>query len=148
MIWRPLTIVFGALPATMLSIFAAIGLMWAVPTALSGAFTGDMEALTLGSLLVLWFSLGIYGTFSLWACGLGFPTTWARLGLVAGTLAISPMVCDGIRYGVEFDIFAILAFGPTLIACGWFLLLFLGVPVDYDEPRAAALPKEAGDTSR
>ncbi len=111
---RALTILVGAMPATYLSLTAAIGVVIgfiALAHGESGAF-----------LLIIWGGGGIYGTLSLWAAGLGSLRPWVVVGLSVGTAAILPlalMAVSGLIFLIPDDLWAVTLFGPLVVAITW-----------------------------
>ena len=123
--WRPLTVVFGALPATVLSFWAALGMAYGVATAFAGLFSADIQVFAFGVLMFSWGGLGLYGTLSLWAVGLGLTHNRWHRGLKGGTIAILPFVLGYALTGA-FDLSALTVFPPFVVACVWLVELHGG----------------------
>ncbi len=120
MLARVLTVVFGALPASVLSVGALLILQVGVAVMWDGAWSG--------LLVIVWGIAGIYGTISLWAVGFGCDEPGCIAGLAVGVAAISPLVSwvdpDRLLQNGEIDLFAAACLLPFLIGVGW-LLAFL-----------------------
>ncbi len=121
-ILRPLTIVFGALPATWLCIWAVVGMVFGLSLVVEGASSFDIEMLAGGFLLLGWGYLGLYGTVSLWAVGIGFTGIRWRLGLLLGIIAVSPLFVAGLIFG-DLSLSTIPVFLPPIVACLWLIEL-------------------------
>ncbi len=78
---KALVIIFGALPASYLSVFAGVGVIFGLLAVLSG---DEIEILLLGL-------GGIYGTVSLWIRAFRPPTTFTNVGLLAGIATLITM---------------------------------------------------------
>ena len=79
-----LILFFGALPASILSLYAGLGVVFAV----GGVASGELGALFLG----LWGAAGIYGAIALWVAAFGSMTRFVYVGLLLGTIAIVPII--------------------------------------------------------
>ncbi len=121
-IWRPVTIVFGALPATWLCLWVMVGMGYGLVLIVEGVASFDIEMLAGGFIMLWWGSLGIYGTISLWAVGLGFTGTRWRLGLLLGTIAILPLLIAGLFAGA-LGWSSIPVVLPPIVACFWLMEL-------------------------
>ncbi len=115
---RPLTIVFGALPATWLAIFAGMAVYAGGLALVAWITTGVFHTLLLAILLTCWGVLGLYGTMSLWAVGLGFTGELWRDGLKAGIVAAFPILISVMVFG-NFDLSASAALLATAVAIFW-----------------------------
>ncbi len=124
-LWRPLTIVFGALPATWLGIFACTGVWLGIVSLIANVASGDLIG-TGGSLLIFaWGALGLYGAIALWAVGLGFVNTFSTLGLVAGLLAAFPLVMFMVLTG-DMGLSEIAVLLPTVVGSAWLYRIHAG----------------------
>lgn len=83
MIRATLVILFGALPATYLSLFAGMAAIFGL--------TMLFEAPGSGLLLLAWGSAGIYGMVSLWFAAFDRINATTVYGLLAGCIAIAPL---------------------------------------------------------
>ncbi len=137
--WRILTIVFGALPATWLSLWAAAGVFWGIIFAIAGAPIGLPTA--------IWGLAGLYGTVSLWAVGLGFVNRTSIRGLAVGTAAILPLTLAGLlgnSWSIDgFNPLYVASVLPPIVACAWlvdaarngdYLVLFVSSARQAPEP--------------
>ncbi len=117
-IWHILTVVFGALPATWLGVFAAMG-VWYGGYALVVSI-GSVNLLDiLGSLLiVVWSLLGLYGALGLWAVGIGFVNRFWMLGIVAGLIAAFPFIMFMLLTGA-LGLGEVLVLPPTIVGSAW-----------------------------
>ncbi len=113
--WRVLTIVFGAVPATWLSLWAAAGVFWGVVFTIAGAHIGLLAA--------VWGLAGLYGAASLWAIGLGFMNRTSIRGLVVGTAAIVPLTLaslSGHSWPNDWlNSFYVASILPAIVAVAW-----------------------------
>lgn len=125
-IWRPLAIVFGALPATWLCFWAVLGMAWGFVLVFEGVASAEIKMVAGGILMLGWGSLGVYGTVSLWAVGLGFDGARWRRGLMAGIIGAFPIVAMMVLSGA-FELSGLAALMPTVIAVLW-LIDFHGSP--------------------
>ncbi len=121
-LWRPLTIVFGALPATWLCIWALVGMAYSAVLLVEGVASLDIEMLAAGFILLWLGYFGLYGTVSLWAVGLGFTGTLWRLGLLMGMIAISPLLVAGFLFG-DLGLSTIPVYLPPVVASVWLIEL-------------------------
>ena len=124
-LWRPLTIVLGALPATWLGIFAAMGVWIGVITVVANVTSGDLMGTAGAVLIVMWSTLGLYGAVALWAVGVGFVNTFSMLGLVAGLLAAFPFVMFIVLTG-DMGLSEIAVLLPTVVAGAWLYRMHAG----------------------
>ena len=116
--WRPLTIVFGALPATWLGVFAAMGVLAGALMLIANIMSLDFFG-ALGSLLIFaWSLLGLYGAISLWAVGVGFLNAFWLTGLIAGLLSAFPFVMFIVLTG-DMGLPEITVLLPALVASAW-----------------------------
>ena len=100
---------------------------------IKGPFS-DIELLAFGFLILGWGSLGVYGTISLWAVGLGFTGARWIQGLLAGIIAAFPIVSFMVLSG-DFEVAGLAAMLATAFAVVW-LIDFHGrpkPPIDGDE---------------
>jgi hypothetical protein len=124
--WDPvsrimLIVVFGALPATILGLYAVMLLM----VGLRGVVAGSAEAWA----IVTWGGAGVWGSVALWLAAFRTPGKWLAAGLVGGCVAAVPLVLmvalqfGGIADGMWLVSLSVLAFicSPVLTA-----LLILG----------------------
>ena len=122
--WRILTILFGALPATILAMFAVFLISYSLVHFCIGLMTVDIDWVAGGILGVAWGGLGVYGTISLWAVGSGFVSNASINGLKAGAIAILPLVHTGFfdfpGYHPWVEKLPLLS--PLAIACTWLLI--------------------------
>ena len=123
---RLLTIVFGALPATLMSIPASYGVGFGAVGIIAGLFNASAEAVAFGAVVLLWGGLGIHGMLALWAVGLsGRPEGWVRTGLTMGTVAIFPLcvfaVVGGLTSQTADLLGALLLVPPPIIAICWLI---------------------------
>ena len=117
---RLLTIVFGALPATWLGVFAAMGI-WTGALMVIGNLTALDLFGVLGSLVIfVWSLLGLYGAVSLWAVGVGFVNSFSTMGLVAGLIAAFPFVMFIVLTG-DLGIGGLSVLFPTIVGCAWLM---------------------------
>ena len=121
-LWRPLTIVFGALPATWLCVWVVVGMVYGLALLVEGVASFDIEMLSGGFIMLGWGYLGIYGTVSLWAVGLGFTGVRWRLGLLLGIVAIFPLFVLSLFEG-GLSLSTIPVFLPPVVACLWLIEL-------------------------
>ena len=117
-LWRLMTIVFGALPATWLSIFAGMGVWLGAITFVANLLSGDLMGVLGSILIVVWSVLGLYGAIALWAVGLGFVNAFSMQGLLAGLLAAFPFVMFILLTG-DLDLPALTVLLPTLVGSVW-----------------------------
>ena len=117
---RILTLVFGALPATWLCIWAAYGMTLGAAAVLSGAIVGVF--------IILWGLAGMYGTIALWSLGLGFVRPDHTKRLIVGAIAllpvavgIDPLVLQPEDFLNPFVVSAIL---PLVIALCWLVAIW------------------------
>ena len=144
--WRPLTIVFGALPATWLGIFAAMGVWLGVITFIANVTSGDLMGTGGAVLISVWSTLGLYGVIALWAVGLGFVNTFSMLGLVAGLLAAFPFVMFIVLTG-DMGLSEITVLLPTIVGSAWLYRMHAGgdaVIMDDELERDLAELRERG----
>ncbi len=131
---RTFTIVLGALPATWLGVVAAMGVWYGVSLLIDNLLPADLLGL-LGAILILsWGGLGVYGAISLWAVGLGFTGTFWMQGLIAGIIAIFPLVFFVVLSG-DLDLSALLVLLPTVVGSAWLCAMHSGrdSSAGYDE---------------
>ncbi len=119
---RPLTIVFGALPASWLAIFAGMGVYLGGLALIEFVTTGSIGGLLLAIFAASWGALGLYGAISLWAVGLGFAGDLWRQGLKAGIIAASPVLLSLVIFG-GFDMSALAAILAIFVAVFWLVEL-------------------------
>lgn len=119
---RPLTIVFGALPATWLAVFAALGVYLGGLALIESVTTGSFVSLILAIVAASWGVLGLYGALSLWAIGLGFTGDLWLGGLKAGIIAVIPILLSLVFFG-GFDVSALAAILATVVAVFWLVEL-------------------------
>ena len=131
--WHLLTIVFGALPATWLGVFAAMGVWLGAATLIANLTSLDFFG-TLGSLLIVaWSLLGLYGALSLWAIGVGFLNVFSAMGLVAGLIAAFPFVMFIVLTG-DMGLPELSVLFPTAVGCAWLCRMHAGdATVDFDD---------------
>lgn len=117
---RSLTVVFGALPATMFSWFAVLAIM----AGLSQIAGGGIVFVTIGM-------AGLYGTVSLWAVAFGKDSKAVVIGLISGSLAMvfpllvpSSIVPD--MLGIDGRaLTTFLEASPVVVALIWLVYFFL-----------------------
>lgn len=80
-----LILVFGVIPALILSIYAGFGLVFGVMSLLEGS-------IQTGLLLIALSCLGLFGVYALCAAPMGATNRWQLLGLLAGIVAASAFV--------------------------------------------------------
>lgn len=118
---RIATVLFGAVPATYLCLWAYVFMMLGFLTLLSGRIVGVY--------FVASGLAGFYGTLSLWGIAFGVVRRWSVLGLVVGTLAVLPFAVPVLSYWMFGTLVAgfhgLLFIGPLLVAITW--LCALGV---------------------
>lgn len=119
---RPLTIVFGALPATWLAFFAGLGVYLGGLALIEAVTTGSFGSLLLAVVAASWGALGLYGAISLWAIGLGFTGDLWRNGLKAGIIAASPILLSLVIFG-GLDLSALAAVLAIVVATLWLVEL-------------------------
>ena len=103
---RILYLVFGALPATLLSIFATIGLVIGA----IGVFDLDLGAVGVG----IWSLLAIFGTYGLWQLVFRHRSLFTVISLCCGILAV---------------VLAIIVWWPKIVEDDFDLhVLWLGIP--------------------
>ncbi len=116
--WRVLTIVFGALPATWLSLWALLGMAFALAAIMSGALSAI--------LFVIWGVAGIRGTITLWSLGFGAMRPDHVRGLVIGVVAILPLIPPTVPWMLELSAFAhpfaVPSVLPLLVAVAWLIV--------------------------
>lgn len=78
-------ILFGAIPATFLSLFALLGV------GVGADLVARVDAY-LGFVFVCWGAAGLYGAASLWFAAFDKISTRVMIGLVAGCVALIPLV--------------------------------------------------------
>ncbi len=115
---RVFTIVLGALPATWLAVIAAMGVWYGISLFIANLLSADILGLLGAILMVSWGGLGVYGAISLWAVGLGFTGTFWMEGLMAGIVAIFPLVFVVVLSG-GLGLFALLVILPTVVGRAW-----------------------------
>ena len=130
-VWRVLTVVLAALPATWFCYFAPAAVVHGLGNTFLGIFTLDAKTVAFGVLALGLGSFALYGTYCLWMVGLGRVTNWVltRTGLVAGTIAYVPVFFIFKWSPSDWtDPWTLVLFGPPVAACGWLLFSFLGDP--------------------
>ena len=126
--WHHLTIVFGALPATVLSMVAIFGVLMGLIALIGGILAAEVGSLILGAVMMLWGSLGICGTLALWAVGINeYPDKKVKAGLALGSIALLPVPAAlGIDLsalsGIELVLFVLMML-PLPIAIGWLFVI-------------------------
>ena len=112
---RYLTIMIGAGPASYLSLLAGLGVFV--------GFWAFLEGEIVGLALAAWGGAGIYGTLSLWAIGFGFIRPWAVVGLIVGTIALTPlagMAVSAFWYSSPEALLETFVYtGPIIVAVTW-----------------------------
>ncbi len=131
------TMVFGALPATLLSIPATLGVVVGLYFMFGGLVAVEIESLIIGAVMFVWGGLGLYGMLSLWAVSTcPAPPRWVKAGLAMGTIAIIPVwplfVAEGFDVRSADILGAMLLALPPVVALGW-LIEFARRPSFYDE---------------
>ena len=121
---RVLTILLGAVPASVLSVWALFGLLIGASVVLEGEWSS--------AIFVVWGFAGICGAVALWAVGFGCDEAGCMLGLAIGVTAILPFAVriDPHRmfHGGEIDLAAAACLAPLVIGVAW-LLAFLAACV-------------------
>lgn len=118
---KTLTIVFGAIPATMFCWWALIAIVAGVSQILSVG----------GALLVLFGSAGLYGTFSLWLVAFGRETKCVIVGLLVGSVAMVPLLLVPSSIIPSSDLWngrfltTVLEASPVIVAVAWLIYFFL-----------------------
>ena len=124
-----LTIVAGAGPATLLCVLPTIFLVGMFKELIESFFTGDPgidASLAALVFMTIWSGAAVYGTISLWLVAFTGPTRAVIIGLVAGLLAISPILFAAIQ-DVPGSIGSaspapLWIFGPSATAIGWLVV--------------------------
>ena len=122
---RLLTIFFGALPATWLGVFAAMGVWVGGLTLIASVVSGDFSGILGSFLIVVWSVFGLYGAVALWAVGFGFVNAFSMQGLVAGLLAAFPFVMFIVLTG-DMDLAAVTVLLPTVVGSVWLYKMHVG----------------------
>ena len=115
---RILTILVGAAPATYLSLIAGFGVYIGALVVIDGDAGGWH--------LVIWGGSGIFGTLSLWAVGFGHVRPWVIIGLIVGTIALTPLALIAVSSLGSLspdDLEALTVIGPILVAISWLFVL-------------------------
>ena len=116
------TILFGAIPATVFFILLPFPLIFGVAGFMEGALRADMVDASFGLLYAIWALLAMWGTYGLWAASLG-PTPIAKptaAALVAGIIAVVPLLTVSGRSPYASEFFDIPLILPVIVA-GWHL---------------------------
>ncbi len=117
---RLLTIVFGALPATWLCIWAAYAIMLGAAALLGGAVAG--------AVIIVWGVAGMYGTAGLWGIGLGFVGPGQTKQLIVGVIAILPVAIAVDPLNLEPNDFLnpliVSAILPLIVATIWLAVIW------------------------
>ncbi len=114
---RVLTVFLGAVPASVLSLWALLGI-------LVGALA-VVEGVVMGAVLVIWGLAGIYGTVALWAVAFGCDEPSCFWGLAVGIAAILPLAMsvdpDRLLLGGEINLFAVSSLAVLFTGVAWLL---------------------------
>lgn len=117
---RSLTILFGAFPATVFCWQAAWGVAAGLQS-ISGA----------GAFFLFFGIAGILGTYSLWSVALGSETRFVVWGLIAGLVAMTPLllvpssILPDIQGIDKVAATTLLEASPMVVALIWLINLFL-----------------------
>lgn len=117
-VWRLLTLLCGALPATWLGAYAAVLAGEALRQLADGIVALNFTQAGWGLFCLSWSGLGLYGTISLWAVGIGFHHRFWLIGLASGGLAALPFVLIFVLTGYT-GLFEFLVLAPTVVASLW-----------------------------
>ncbi len=118
---KTLTIMFGAIPATMFCWWALIAIVAGVTQILSIG----------GALLVLFGSAGLYGTFSLWLVAFGRESKSVIAGLLVGSVAMVPLLLIPSSIIPASELWngrlltTVLEASPVIVAVAWLIYFFL-----------------------
>ena len=130
---KTLTVVFGAIPATLFC-------WWAFLAILAGA---SQIASLGGVLFVLFGSAGLYGTYALWMVALGRESKAIVAGLVFGVVAMIPPLLTPSTILPDSDswngvsLTTALEASPLIVAIAWLTYFFLKAGFRADQPAAA-----------
>lgn len=121
-----LTIVFAALPATIMSLFAGLGVVLGISALFSGSASGMVFA--------LWGGGGLFATVALWAAVVHHFRHWVLVGLVTGVLCFAPVTISfagqflrgplfDVSYSAMDYLLLLLSVSLPLIAIGWIVYI-------------------------
>ena len=110
-----LIVLFGALPATWLCWFAFLGLWAFLPELMKGHFAA--------LLFVAWGIFGFFGAISLWLAAFGKRGTIVCCGLIAGSVAVIPILANATFQGNGWTGKSINIAAMTTVAVASILLL-------------------------